>query len=138
MNGYAVLFHKTCVHPCNTIHMHNALHYWRPLEYNVFGIGIAGVRMRSKITPFSLSYCPTDYSWRANRLSRTVFRNQFPPAAHPNLSKTHDGIPHNFTSGKGGTKLYMAINMYLHTSICPIRMQAYKKHMLNKTIDDEK
>jgi hypothetical protein len=28
MNGDAVLFHKTCVHPCNTIRKHDALHYW--------------------------------------------------------------------------------------------------------------
>jgi hypothetical protein len=44
--------------------------------------------------------------------SRAVFRNLSSPAAHPNLSKTHDGTPQNVASRKGGTKLYMAINMY--------------------------
>jgi hypothetical protein len=37
-------------------------------------------------------------------------------------------------------ELYMAINMYLHTNTCPIRMQAYENktlHMLDKTVDDE-
>jgi hypothetical protein len=51
MNGYAILFHKTCVHSCNTARIHNALHYWRLLQCNVFGIGIGGVSMRSKIIP---------------------------------------------------------------------------------------
>jgi hypothetical protein len=68
------------------------------------------------------------------------FRNLFSPAAHPNLSKTRDGTPHNVASRKGGTKLYMAINMYLHINTSPIRTQAYENktlHMLNKTIDYE-
>jgi hypothetical protein len=56
----------------------------------------------------------------------TAFRNLFSPAAHRNLSKTHGGTPQNFASPKGGTKLYMTINMYLHINPCPIRMQAYK------------
>jgi hypothetical protein len=49
MNGYAILFHKTCVHPCihYSYRLHSALHYWRLLTYNVFEIGIDGVRMRS-------------------------------------------------------------------------------------------
>jgi hypothetical protein len=39
MNSYAILFHKTCVHPC--------IHYLYAqrtalLKYNVFGIGIDG------------------------------------------------------------------------------------------------
>jgi hypothetical protein len=68
-----------------------------------------------------------------------VFRNLFSSAEHPNLSKAHDGTSQNVASGKGDTKLYMAINMYLHISPCP-RIQAYENktlHMLNKTIDDE-
>jgi hypothetical protein len=48
---------------------------------------------------------------------------------HPNLPKILDGTPQNFASRKGGTKLYMAINMYLHINLCPVRMQAYE----NKT-----
>jgi hypothetical protein len=56
-----------------------------------------------------------------------VYRKLFSPVAHPNLSKTHDGTPQNFASRKGGTKLYMAINMYLHTNPCPIGVQAYEK-----------
>jgi hypothetical protein len=52
----------------------------------------------------------------------------FSPVAHHKLSKTHDGTPQNFASRKGGTKLYLAINMYLHINPCPIRMQAYEKH----------
>jgi hypothetical protein len=68
MNGYAILFHKTCVHPCinYSCSLRNALHYWRLLTYNVFGIGIFGVRMRSKITLFFRSYFPADFSWRAH------------------------------------------------------------------------
>jgi hypothetical protein len=72
---------------------------------------------------------------------RPVSRNLFPPTAHPDLSKTHDGTPQNVASRKGGTKLYMAINMYLHINPCPIRMQAYENktlHMLDKTIDYER
>jgi hypothetical protein len=53
----------------------------------------------------------------------------FSPAAHPNLSKAHDGTPQNFTSRKGGTKLHMAVNMFVHINPCPIRMQTYE----NKT-----
>jgi hypothetical protein len=33
---------------------------------------------------------------------RSVFRKLPSPAAHPNLSKTHDGTPQNFASQKGG------------------------------------
>jgi hypothetical protein len=66
MNGYAILFHKTCVHPCNTIHIHNALRYWRLPEYNVFGTGMGRVIMSSKITPFFQSSFPADFSWRAD------------------------------------------------------------------------
>jgi hypothetical protein len=69
-----------------------------------------------------------------------VLRKRFSPAAHPNLSDTHDGTPQSFASRKGGTKLYMTINMYLHIDPCPIRMQAYRNktyHMLDKTIDGE-
>jgi hypothetical protein len=47
MNSYAILFQKTCAHPCNTSYTQcTAL-----LEYSVFGIRIGGVRMRSKIIP---------------------------------------------------------------------------------------
>jgi hypothetical protein len=64
MNGYAILFHKTCVHPATlfvyTMHCTTG-DYWN----NVFGIGMGGVRMRSKITPFSRFYFPADFSWRA-------------------------------------------------------------------------
>jgi hypothetical protein len=59
---------------------------------------------------------------------------------HTLICQTHDGTPHNVASRKGGTKLYMAINMYLHINICPVRIQAYenkKLHMFNKTIDAE-
>jgi hypothetical protein len=64
----------------------------------------------------------------------------FSPAAHPDLSNTHDGTPQNVASRKGGTKLYMTINMYLHINIRPIRIQAYENktlHMLERTTDDE-
>jgi hypothetical protein len=66
MNGYAVLFHKTCAHPCNTIRIHNALHYWRLLENDVFGIGTGGVGMRNKITPFTRSHGPANFSKRTD------------------------------------------------------------------------
>jgi hypothetical protein len=36
------------------------------MEYSVFGMGIDGVRLRSKITPYSSSYFPADFSWRAD------------------------------------------------------------------------
>jgi hypothetical protein len=65
--------------------------------------------------------------------------NFFPPVAHPNLSSIHYSTPQNFASQKGGTKLYMAINMYLHINPCPIRMQAYENktlYVLKETIDD--
>jgi hypothetical protein len=68
--------------------------------------------------------------------SATFFLN----AAHPDLSKTHDGMLQNVASRKGGTKLYMTINTYLHINTCRIRMQAYENktlQMLDKTIDDE-
>jgi hypothetical protein len=41
---------------------------------------------------------------------------------------------------KRGTKLYMAIKMYLYVNPCLISVQAYvnrTSHMLNKIIDDE-
>jgi hypothetical protein len=50
----------------------------------------------------------------------------FSPAAHPNLSKTHDGTLQHFPSRKVGTKFYMAINKCLHTNPCPTRMQAHE------------
>jgi hypothetical protein len=37
---------------------------------------------------------------------------------------THDDTPQNVTSQKEGTKIYIAINMYLHINTSPIRMQA--------------
>jgi hypothetical protein len=40
-----------------------------------------------------------------------VFHNLFSLAAHPDLSKTHGGTPQNVASQKGGTKLYIAINV---------------------------
>jgi hypothetical protein len=58
-----------------------------------------------------------------------VFRKLSSPLAHPNLSRTHDGTPQNLTSRKGGSKLYMAINMYLHINPYPLNVQAYE----NKT-----
>jgi hypothetical protein len=51
---------------------------------------------------------------------KPVFCNLFSPTAHPNLPKTHDGIPQNFASQKGDTKLYIATNMYLHINPCPM------------------
>jgi hypothetical protein len=70
-----------------------------------------------------------------------VFRKRFSPAAHPDLSKAHDGTPQNVASRKEGTEVYMAINMYLHINICPKRMHTYEKkrlHVLDKTVDDER
>jgi hypothetical protein len=52
----------------------------------------------------------------------------FSPAAQ-HVSDTHDDTPQNFASRKGGTKLHMAINMYLHINPRPVRIQAYE----NKT-----
>jgi hypothetical protein len=56
------------------------------------------------------------------------------PAAHSNLSKTRSGTPQNFASRKGGMKLYMTINMYLHRnadiwkqSICWINLSTMKQ-----------
>jgi hypothetical protein len=72
--------------------------------------------------------------------TKALFRKHFPPAAHPHLSKTHDGTPKNFTSRKVGTKLQMVINMYLDINPCPTRMHAFEnktQHMMNKTIDAE-
>jgi hypothetical protein len=69
-----------------------------------------------------------------------MFCNLSSPTAHPDLSKTRHGTPQN-ASQKGGTKLYVAINMYLRINTCPIRMQAYENktlHMLDKNIDDER
>jgi hypothetical protein len=63
-----------------------------------------------------------------------VFHNVFLLAAHPNLSKIHDGTPKNFASLKGCTKLYMAIG------ICLVRKYACGNetlHMCDKIIDDE-
>jgi hypothetical protein len=70
-----------------------------------------------------------------------VFRNLFSPETHLDLPKAHGNTPQNVTSQKGGTKLYMAINMYQHKNTCPIGMQAYENktlHMLDKTTDDER
>jgi hypothetical protein len=71
--------------------------------------------------------------------SRAVFRKLFSPAEHPNLSKTRDGTPQSFASRKGGTKLHMAINVYLHTNNCSIRRQVHGNktlHILVETVDD--
>lgn len=51
MNSYTEFLHKAWVHPCNAIHIHNALHCWKLLEYNVCGRGTHQVYMHSKITP---------------------------------------------------------------------------------------
>jgi hypothetical protein len=89
------------------------------------------------------NYMRPDYNWAPVReLSRSsvrdtsplnlhftcrpVYRSLFSLAAHPNLSKIHDGTPQNFASRKGGTKLCMAINMCLHINPCPFRVQTYK------------
>jgi hypothetical protein len=56
--------------------------------------------------------------------SATFFHPQ-----HTLIYQTHDGTPQNFASRKGGTKLYMAINIYLYTNPCPISVQAYKKNI---------
>lgn len=53
INGCAMLFHKTCVHPRNTNRMHNALHCWRLLKNNVFRTRIGALQMRSKIIPLT-------------------------------------------------------------------------------------
>jgi hypothetical protein len=55
--------------PLYIIHFHNALHYWRQLEYSVIGIGISEVHMHSKITPFSHFHFPADFSWNADSRS---------------------------------------------------------------------
>jgi hypothetical protein len=47
--------------------------------------------------------------------------------AHPSLLKTHGGTPQNVASGKGDTKLYVAINMYLYINICPVSVQRHMK-----------
>jgi hypothetical protein len=51
----------------HTLFENNSLHYWRLLEYNVFGIGIRGVRMRSKIIPSPATTCQ-----QTSRDARTV------------------------------------------------------------------
>jgi hypothetical protein len=59
---------------------------------------------------------------------------------HTLICQTHTSTLQNFSSQKGGTKLYMAINMYLHIKPYPTRMQPYEnktQHILNETIDDE-
>jgi hypothetical protein len=88
----------------NVPSLRNTLHYYSATNsQNVW----------RNISPGSLQY-----RLALDQCSETFFS----PAAHPNLSKTHDGTPQNFASWKGGTKLYMAINMYLHINSCPIRM----------------
>jgi hypothetical protein len=59
--------------------------------------------------------------------SRTVFRNLFSLAAHPDLSKTHEGTSQNVASRKGGTKLYMTI----HESLTAEREQVQKIHNMS-------
>jgi hypothetical protein len=67
MNGYVVLFHKTCV-------WQTLQHYsytqgtvlWRLLERNVFGTGVGGARMRSKILLSPPYYFPADLPWSAD------------------------------------------------------------------------
>jgi hypothetical protein len=54
MNGYAVLFDKTSTPVTLLVTQCTAL--LEILEYNVFGIGISGVSMRSKIIPLSSFY----------------------------------------------------------------------------------
>jgi hypothetical protein len=61
----------------------------------------------------------------------------FSSSAHPNLSKTYDSTAQNFASRKQERNY----NMYLHTSPCPVRMQAHEsitQPVLNKTSDDER
>jgi hypothetical protein len=63
----------------------------------------------------------------------------FSPAAYPHLSKTDDGTPQN-VSRKRGTKLNMTVNVCLHISACPVRMQTYGDktlRMLVGTIGDD-
>jgi hypothetical protein len=38
------------------------------------------------------------------------------------MTAHHKMSPHE----KEGTKIYMAINMYLHINPCPVRMEAYE------------
>lgn len=40
---------------CNTFWIHNALHYWRPLEYNVLGTETGEMRKRNDMTSSSFS-----------------------------------------------------------------------------------
>lgn len=61
--GYAMLCWKTWVISCVSIRVSNALHYWRLLETNVFGTGIGGLRMRSKITHFFQQFTLRASSW---------------------------------------------------------------------------
>jgi hypothetical protein len=57
----------------------------------------------------------------------------YTPTAQPNLSTTQYRKPQNLAKQKGDMKLYMAMNMYLHKTPCPMSVQAYE----NKTIDYE-
>jgi hypothetical protein len=74
------------------------------------------------------------------RTGNAAFHSLFPPAAHPDMSKTHDGRLQNFASRKGGKKLYMTINtkrdkeniymtinIDLHMNPCPAIVKAYEK-----------
>jgi hypothetical protein len=59
---------------------------------------------------------------------------------HTPVCRRHMKAPQNFGSRKGGIKLYMTINMYLHINPCPLRMQAYEnkpQYVWNKTVDGE-
>jgi hypothetical protein len=51
--------------------------------------------------------------------AKSLFRNLFSPAAHPNLSKTHDVTPKNVASRKRGYETihghkYVSTYKYLH------------------------
>jgi hypothetical protein len=72
INSYTVFFHNTCIHSSNTIHTHNALLYWRLMEYSVFGIGIGRVHMHSKNTPPPPApQFPADF-WHADNIFCTA------------------------------------------------------------------
>jgi hypothetical protein len=44
---------------------------------------------------------------------------------HTIICQTRDGTPQNVGPQNEGSKLYMAINMYLHINTCPVSVQAY-------------
>jgi hypothetical protein len=56
----------------------------------------------------------------------SVLRNFPLPVAHPNLPNARDGTLQNFASRKADTKVYTAVNVYLHTNTYTIRTQVYK------------